>query len=596
MCTMLVHTALVCTFLCLLNLNSVESRRYRAHDHVGIVANTVGPFNNPTETYPYYSLPFCEGTGKQKRHKQDLGEVLSGSRKVATPYDLTFLDPIPWRSLCEEYLDIEDLKEFKSAIEADYFFEMLIDDLPMWGYLGEVVHEEFLLGKAIQGAKVYLYPHMHYVIGFNNDQIVTVNVTTDSQRRVDITDVTTGQEITFSYTVEWVHSPDVKYEHRMSRYADSTFLPTTFEIHWLSIINSFVLVLLLTAFLTIILMRILKNDFSKYMQIDEDEMTEEETGWKMIHGDVFRSPPYLNLLTSMIGAGGQIFFTAVILLVSVCVGAFKVTRRGALLTACILIYAVCGIFGGMIAGRLFKQLKGRDWVWNGVLTASAFPLPLTLVFVVVNTVAWQSNSTAALPFTTICLMLSIILFVHFPLTAIGAVVGRNITEDFTPPSRTSKVPREIPAVNTWYKHPLTQLFMAGFLPFSAIYIELHYIFASIWGHKIYSLFGILLLAFIMLTIVTSFITIALVYFQLAREDHAWWWSSLRNGGATGLFVLMYSFYFFFHRSNMNGFLQLSYYFGYMTVVSYAFFIMLGFVGFMSSFSFVTYIYGAVKTD
>jgi transmembrane 9 superfamily protein 3 len=30
------------------------------------------------------------------------------------------------------------LKEFKDAIEADYFFEMFIDDLPMWGYLGEV--------------------------------------------------------------------------------------------------------------------------------------------------------------------------------------------------------------------------------------------------------------------------------------------------------------------------------------------------------------------------------------------------------------------------------------------------------------------------
>ncbi len=26
--------------------------------------------------------------------------------------------------------------------------------------------------------------------------------------------------------------------------------------------------------------------------------------------------------------------------------------------------------------------------------------------------------------------------------------------------------------------------MAGFLPFSAIYIELHYIFNSIWGHKV----------------------------------------------------------------------------------------------------------------
>ena len=55
----------------------------------------------------------------------------------------------------------------------------------------------------------------------------------------------------------------------MKLYEDSLFLPTTFEIHWLSIINSFVLVLLLTGFLSIILMRILKKDFSRYMEVDE---------------------------------------------------------------------------------------------------------------------------------------------------------------------------------------------------------------------------------------------------------------------------------------------------------------------------------------
>jgi len=57
--------------------------------------------------------------------------------------------------------------------------------------------------------------------------------------------------------------------------------------------------------------------------------------------------------------------------------------------------------------------------------------------------------------------------------------------------------------------------LAGFLPFSTIYIEVHCIVASMWGHQIYTLFGILLLAFVLLVIVPSFITVALLYFQLA---------------------------------------------------------------------------------
>ena len=41
------------------------------------------------------------------------------------------------------------------------------------------------------------------------------------------------------------------------------------QIHWFSIINSCVTVLLLTGFLATILMRVLKNDFVKYTRDDE---------------------------------------------------------------------------------------------------------------------------------------------------------------------------------------------------------------------------------------------------------------------------------------------------------------------------------------
>ena len=30
----------------------ISSRRFNEHDRIAVVANTVGPYNNPTETYP----------------------------------------------------------------------------------------------------------------------------------------------------------------------------------------------------------------------------------------------------------------------------------------------------------------------------------------------------------------------------------------------------------------------------------------------------------------------------------------------------------------------------------------------------------------
>lgn len=49
-----------------------------------VIVNKVGPFNNPSETYQYYSLPFCkEGRGGvSRRTRHGLGELLVGDRKV----------------------------------------------------------------------------------------------------------------------------------------------------------------------------------------------------------------------------------------------------------------------------------------------------------------------------------------------------------------------------------------------------------------------------------------------------------------------------------------------------------------------------------
>lgn len=159
---------------------------------------------------------------------------------------------------------------------------------------------------------------------------------------------------------------------------------------------------------------------------------------------------------------------------------------------------------------------------NLLLTGSLFCGPLFLTFCFLNTVAIAYSSTAALPFGTIVVIFLIWTLVTSPLLVLGGIAGKNSKAEFQAPCRTAKFPREIPSL-PWYRKTLPQMAMAGFLPFSAIYIELYYIFASVWGHRIYTIYSILFIVFIILLIVTAFITVALTYFQLAAEDHEWWW-------------------------------------------------------------------------
>lgn len=161
-------------------------------------------------------------------------------------------------------------------------------------------------------------------------------------------------------------------------------------------------------------------------------------------------------------------------------------------------------------------------VRNLLLTGCIFCGPLFITFCFLNTVAILYTSTAALPFGTILVILLIWTLVTFPLLVLGGIAGKNSKAEFQAPVRTTKYPREIPSM-PWYRGAIPQMVMAGFLPFSAIYIELYYIFASVWGHKIYTIYSILFIVFFILIIVTAFITVALTYFQLASEDHEWWW-------------------------------------------------------------------------
>lgn len=54
---------------------------------------------------------------------------------------------------------------------------------------------------------------------------------------------------------------------QISYHARSVIGQQNEDIHWLSIINSFVLVMLLTAFLSIVLIRVLNKDLSQYIEV-----------------------------------------------------------------------------------------------------------------------------------------------------------------------------------------------------------------------------------------------------------------------------------------------------------------------------------------
>jgi hypothetical protein len=254
-----------------------------------------------------------------------------------------------------------------------------------------------------------------------------------------------------------------------------------------------------------------------------------------------------------------------------------------MLAGVVILYCLTSPIDGFTAVRLFRQMHGKNWLNCSLLTTAFFPAPVVAVFTLTNWVAAAHGSTRALPFYPILTCLALYLFTSFPLTLVGGFLAKDYASDRTVGTPN---PRVLTAKLPWNKRRLFQGCVAGFVPFAAIYIELHYIFTSMWSHEVSTFFGIPFLAFILLVILTSILTVTLLSYR--RNDH-WWWETYINGGMTGIFIYVYSFYFYFYRSEMKGLLQGSFYFKYMFIISLACFLVLGSAGFQSSLVYVRYV-------
>jgi len=576
---------------------------FKPGDIVPVHVNKVSPYANPSESYDYYKLPFCEPKGGAEQIGRDLGEKLEGNLPKTTPFQIKFARPQTNVHLCKKTLKPQEAWIMVHAIKQYYYYEFEIDNLPVRGFIGTVETEDM----PETTTRYFLFTHYQFNFLYNEEEgkkgfgrVIHVNVTPSYEHTKEFTIPPKGQEpvpvdLEFTYSTTW-EKTNVKFENRREFWHD-TFFHTTrneLEIHWLSILNSFVLVILLTSFLAIIIMRILKSDYTRYEREDLDE-DEEDYGWKVIHGHVFRFPPFKNLFAAFYGIGWQFLLMTFSILILALIGLYYPGNEGNLALSAIILYALTSGVAGFAATRFYTQMGGKGWAWNIILTATLYALPFFLIAFILNMIAVAYHVTNALPVGTILWIVFIWSCVGFPLTVAGGVAGRRMAGEFHAPVRTKHAKREIPPI-PFYRRLGAQMVIAGFLPFSAIYIELFYIFNSVWGRSSYQLWGILFLVFLILLIVTICITVALTYFQLSMEDYRWWWHSFLSGGSTGIFIYAYAIFYYLWRSNMTGFLQVAWYFGYTAVVCYFFFIMLGTVGFYASLVFVKRIFTGLHIE
>jgi transmembrane 9 superfamily protein 2/4 len=244
---------------------------------------------------------------------------------------------------CSVKLTKADRDAFIRAIDDNYRVHWIVDNLPVgMQIIDENIHETiftrgFPVGfKTGTGKKTrhYLYNHVRIIIQYHDDGQDEGRNSDDSGSKIvgfrvepmsikhswegggdvipgttvlstcnamnpassDVNNAMTVDKIdtvVFTYDVKWEKS-DVEWGNRWDAYILAS--PASERVHWFSITNSIMVVLFLTVMIAMILLRTLRKDIAQYNDPAAIEDAKEESGWKLVHGDIFRPPTTFPML------------------------------------------------------------------------------------------------------------------------------------------------------------------------------------------------------------------------------------------------------------------------------------------------------------
>lgn len=193
------------------------------------------------------------------RKKESIGEVLNGDRLSNALYEFKFREDKISETLCQKKLTIDQVANLKQAIYRDFYFQFYLDDLPFWGFIGKLEEDSWTPGGG--GPNYYLFTHVQFNVLYNGNRIIQVNAFGDPNLAVDMTkDV--DIDVKFTYSVIW-NATELRFENRMDKYLKASLLPVYRQVHWFSLINSIVIILLLIGLLALLYTRHLKSDLKK---------------------------------------------------------------------------------------------------------------------------------------------------------------------------------------------------------------------------------------------------------------------------------------------------------------------------------------------
>ncbi|KAG4306059.1 hypothetical protein PORY_000047 [Pneumocystis oryctolagi] len=580
---------LFCALLYFLNviyaiyLPGVAPKSYQELEKVPLTVNSLRPMAGPIpgSVLQYYKnrFHFCNNQGA-KALPESLGSIIFGDRIFTSDFEIFMAKNESCKLLCLATIPSSDVDFVVERVLENYGMNWLVDGLPAAGenYMNSaerVYSLGFPLGTSKDSINVEINNHYHITIEYHklrNSVYRVVGVSVNPSSIMSTVDSggkpncltkdpymlreNQDNQIVYTYDVSWRES-DVTWATRWDKYL-YIYNP---RIHWFNLFSSSMIVFFLVGMVITVLARTLHKDIMRYNSVffDQEEL-QEDSGWKLVHGDVFRIPNNPMLLSILLGSGAQLFLMVFVTIFFAMLGFLSPSNRGSLSTFMIVLYTFFGFISGYVSSRMLKNL---------LLTPIFVPGIVFLTFSFLNFVLISSGSSGVVPLKTMFVIVALWFLISVPLSIIGSFYGFH-SGPIIHPVKTNQIPRQIPTQVSYIKF-IPSFFIGGILPFGAIFV-----------------FGL-----VVYIICLVFFFFAMLLWSLRVQL---WWRSFFVGGASSFYVFVNSMLFWFSRIRLSSFSSHILYLGYSFLFTFLIFILTGTIGFLSSYFFIRKIYGSIKID
>lgn len=633
-----------------------EPKKYEKGDRVELLLNKVES-DHTQLPYRYHDLPFvCYDPAKRAKTLL-LGQVLRGDRLWESNYNLQFGIDQPCTQLCDMRASQNGIARADSLIRNGYVAHWSLDGLPGATTFTSSNHGSkyyaagFPLGF-VKDDMSYLYNHVtlvirhhrekngkHAIVGFEvyPKSVNSAQCPGNSNRyknlplslpKKDGKLVEQKTLIHYTYSVYWREDNTVTYNSRWDLYYDNDSSVSSGHIHWLSLINSCVLVCFVSLVVAVILLRTLITDLLNggTLPLSQTEISNARSSglWKSLVNVVMHLPHQVNYLSCLCALGTQsmVAMLGVIVIfvlnntipfaVNLSARTFFNNHQGAFFTCSVVLLLASGFvssFAGINIHKLLcnvppntvyddKKTRELSYAFSGILPATLF----ASVFFI-NLFVWAKESSNALPFGTIVALLLLFGLVELPLGILGGAMGNKVKispKSFLSVSYIgSKPPQKYPRRKFSAARAILSRVAFGLIPFGIVYVDLLFIFNSVWLEKttFFYMYGFLLATAVLLLVVVAESAVVVTYVSLAWYlDPNWQWLCFQVGSSLGYYVFAYSTYYFFTQLQFSDVVSVLIYFAYMALASAIIGISYGAVAVVAGFLFVRVIYSAARKD